>query len=53
MHSLKVAKPTEDSAVYDFIIKKETEGKPKRVAKIAGLKKLLRICYARVMGIYC
>ena len=26
MHSLKVAKPTEDSAVYDFIIKKETEG---------------------------
>ena len=53
MHSLKVVKPTEDSSVYDFIIKKETEGKPKRVAKIAGLNKFLRIYYARVMEIYC
>ena len=53
MHSLKVVKPTEDSAVYDFIIKKESEGKPKRVAKIAGLNKFLRIYYARVMEIYC
>lgn len=53
MHSLKVSKPTEDSAVYDFIIKKENEGKPKRVAKIAGLNKFLRIYYARVMAIYC
>lgn len=53
MHSLKVVKPTEDSAVYDFIIKKETEGKPKRVAKIAGLNKFLRIYYARLMETYC
>lgn len=53
MHSLKVSKPTEDSAVYDFIIKKENEGKPKRVAKIAGLNKFLRIYYARVMVLYC
>lgn len=53
MHSLKVVKPTEDSAVYDFIIKKENEGKPKRVAKIAGLNKFLRIYYARVMELYC
>ena len=53
MHSLKVSKPTEDSAVYDFIIKKENEGKPKRVAKIAGLNKFLRIYYARVMAQYC
>jgi hypothetical protein len=53
MHSLKVSKPTEDSAVYDFIIKKENEGKPKRVAKIAGLNKFLRIYYARVMTLYC
>ena len=53
MHSLKVSKPTEDSAVYDFIIKKENEGKPKRVAKIAGLNKFLRIDYARVMALYC
>ena len=53
MQSLKVVKPTEDSAVYDFIIKKENEGKPKRVAKIAGLNKFLRIYYARVMELYC
>ena len=53
MHSLKVVKPTEDSAVYDFIIKKENEGKPKRVAKIAGFNKFLRIYYARVMEVYC
>lgn len=46
MHSLKVVKPTKDSAVYDFIIKKENEGEPKRVAKIAGLNKFLRIYYA-------
>lgn len=52
MHSLKVVKPTEDSAVYDFIIKKENEGKPKRVAKIAGFNKFLRIYYARVMEVY-
>lgn len=53
MHSLKVVKPTKDSAVYDFIIKKENEGKPKRVAKIAGLNKFLRIYYARIMESYC
>ena len=53
MHALKVTKPTEDSAVYDFMIKKENEGKPKRVAKIAGLNKFLRIYYARVMEVYC
>lgn len=52
MHSLKVVKPTKDSAVYDFIIKKENEGKPKRVAKIAGMNKFLRIYYARVMESY-
>ena len=34
-------------------IKKENEGKPKRVAKIAGLNKFLRIYYARVMEVYC
>jgi transposase len=53
MHSLKSTKPTEDSAVYDFIVKKELEGKPKRVAKIAGVNKFLRIYYARVMEVYC
>ena len=53
MHALKVTNPTEDSAVYDFMIKKENEGKPKRVAKIAALNKFLRIYYARVMEVYC
>ena len=41
-----------DSAVYEFIKKKESEGKAKRVAKIAGLNKFLRIYYARVMEVY-
>ena len=52
MHCLKVVKPTEDSAVYDFIVKKESEGKPKKVAKVAGMNKFLRIYYARVKEIY-
>ena len=42
----------EDPAVYDFMIKKEDEGKAKRVAKIAALNKFLRIYYARVMEVY-
>ena len=42
----------EDKAVYEFIKKKESEGKAKKVAKIAGLNKFLRIYYARVMEVY-
>lgn len=41
-----------DPAVYDFMIKKESEGKAKKVAKIAALNKFLRIYYARVMEVY-
>lgn len=52
MKSLKTVKPTKDSAVYDYIIKKEKEGKPLTVCKIAGLNKFLRIYYARVMEVY-
>ncbi len=52
MKCLKTTKPTEDAAVYNFMIKKELEGKPKKVAKIAALNKFLRIYYARVMEIY-
>ena len=52
MKCLKAIKPTEDCAVYDFIIKKESEGKHKRLAKIAGLNKFLRIYYARVCEVY-
>lgn len=48
MKSIKCRVPTKDTAVYDFIIKKEREGKSKKQAKIAGLNKFLRIYYARV-----
>lgn len=51
MQSIKRIKPKND-AVYDFILKKEMEGKPKKVAKIAGLNKFLRIYYARVFDLY-
>ena len=38
--------------VYDFIKKKQAEGKACKVAKIAGFNKFLRIYYARVMEVY-
>ena len=41
-----------DTVVYDFMLKKEDEGKAKKVAKIAALNKFLRIYYARVMEVY-
>ena len=52
MKSLKTVKPTKDTAVYLFILKKENEGKGSSTAKIAGLNKFLRIYYARVMEVY-
>ena len=52
MRSLKSHPMPEDGAVYQFILKKEAEGKPKKVAKMAGLNKFLRIYYARVMEVY-
>ena len=52
MKVLKSVKPTQDDAVYRYILKKETEGKPPKVAKIAGLNKFLRIYYARVSAVY-
>lgn len=51
MKCLKTIKP-ENDAVYNFMIKKEQEGKPHKVAKMAGLNKFLRIYYARVMEVY-
>ena len=42
----------ENDAVYHFIQKKMEEGKPSKVAKIAGFNKFLRIYYARVMEVY-
>lgn len=52
MRSLKSHKEPDDNAVYHFILKKEAEGKAKKVAKIAGLNKFLRIYYARVQEVY-
>lgn len=52
MKCLKTVKLKYDAAVYDFILKKEAEGKPLKVAKIAGLNKFLHIYYARVLEIY-
>ena len=48
MRNLKTSRPKHDTAVYDYIVQKELEGKPKKLAKIAGLNKFLRIYYARV-----
>ena len=48
INSIRKVKPSYDNAVYLFMQKKEEEGKPIKVAKIAGLNKFLRIYYARV-----
>lgn len=52
MKCLKTVKPAQDNAVYLYMLKKEAEGKPKKVAKIAALNKFLRIYYARVSEVY-
>jgi len=52
IHAIRKAKPDYDNAVYLYTLKKEAEGKPVKVAKIAGLNKLLRLYYARVMEAY-
>ena len=52
MKVLKSHGEPQDNAVYDYILKKESEGKGKKLAKIAGLNKFLRIYYARVMEVY-
>jgi transposase len=51
MQALKMHKIADDP-VYQFMIKKEPEGKPKNVAKMAGVNKFLRIYYARVVEVY-
>lgn len=51
MQALKLHKIVDDPC-YQFMIKKEAEGKPKNVAKMAGVNKFLRIYYARVMELY-
>ena len=49
--ALKISKPIHDP-VYQFILKKQAEGKPKMVANMAGLNKFLRIYFARVMELF-
>lgn len=52
MRVLKSHPAPKDDAVYNYILKKEAEGKSKKHAKIAGLNKFLRIYYSRVMEVY-
>ena len=52
MMAIKSSKPKEDNAVYEYMLQKEAEGKNKKLVKIAGLNKFLRIYYARVMEVY-
>jgi len=52
MRVLKSHPAPKDGAVYNYILKKEREEKNKKLVKIAGLNKFLRIYYARVMEIY-
>jgi transposase len=52
MQSIMRQKPTDDAAVYQFILKKKAEGKQSKCAKIAGLNKFLKIYYARVTKLY-
>lgn len=52
INSIRKLKPDTDNAVYIYTLKKESEGKPLKVAKIAGLNKFLRIYYARVKEVY-
>ena len=51
MQALKLTKP-QDDPIYLFMLKKEQEGKPYNVAKMAGVNKFLRIYYARAMELY-
>ena len=41
-----------NAAVYLFIQKKLSEGKSGKTAKIAGLNKFLKICYAHINALY-
>ena len=52
MRVLKSHGEPKDAAVYNYILKKEAEGKSKKQAKIAGLNKFLHIYYARVTEVY-
>lgn len=38
-----------ENDIYQYMVKKEKDGKAKKVCKFAGLNKFLRIYYAKVM----
>ena len=52
MNSLYMSKPKTDTAVYDFMMKKISEGKLYKQALVAGMRKFLHIYYARVKEVY-
>lgn len=49
--ALRSSTPKEDNAVYEDMVKKEVEVRNKKLVKVAGLNKFLRIYYARVMEV--
>jgi transposase len=52
MNALYITKPKNDSAVYEFMIKKQAEGKLHKQVIVAGMRKFLHIYYARVKERY-
>ena len=52
MTSLIMSKPINDSAVYDFMMKKKAEHKLDKQVRVAGMRKFLHIYYARVRDKY-
>lgn len=50
--NLRKIKPTRDSAVYEYYLKKKAEGKKDKQAIVAGMNKFFRIYYARAMEAY-
>ena len=52
MQSFMKQKPTEDCAVYEYMLKKKAEGHPSKYYSVAGLNKFLKIYYARVTELY-
>jgi transposase len=50
--NLRKIKPTKDTAVYDYYLKKRSEGKKDKQAIVAAMNKFFRIYYARSMEAY-
>jgi len=50
--NLRKIKPVKDTAVYDYYLKKKSEGKKDKQAIVAAMNKFFRIYYARSMEAY-